>query len=623
MKLPAELGQPACARACQLVLPALCALLAACAGAPPLPLSSHHLKADPPVRGEPPPLAQAVPLPPTPSAMPAAKVERYSVVVSKMPVQDILFVIARDAKLNIDVHPGVTGMVTMSALDQTLTEILDRVSRQADMRYEIDGSNLTVMPDSPFLRHYRVDYLNVARSSQGALTSSTAIASGGGSGGGSGGSGSGNSSSTGLTNTGNNSFWQTLVGNLRDLLRETDKILPGTDSESTGAAKAVAAPAVPGTTAGTQSPALPGGLKAVAGSGAAAGAAAAAQQVTFREAASVIANPEAGVVSVRATMKQHQKVREFIDKAMTSVRRQVLIEGTIIEVDLADEYQQGINWGLLSQSGNLNLQLGPQGGVLPSGVPIGGVFPSLLSLTGAKQGLGGGRFDLTAALRLLESFGRTRVLSSPKLSMLNNQPAVLRVVDNIVYFTVSGTYTPAVLGTPASVAVTSTPNTVSVGFTLGVTPQIGADDEVTLLLRPTISRVTGYVNDPGIAVFMALARGGNSSLPELTSQVPQVQTREMESVIRVRGGMTAVLGGLMRDTGNNDTDSVPGSDYLGPAGELLKYRHRKTSKSELVIFLRPVIVTDASLQGDYARWRETLDSATSPVAAAQSRGVAP
>lgn len=609
------------------------ATLAACAARAPLPPSTHHLgtpAAVPQARapGEPPPLAATLPLPPKPAATPAPKAERYSVVVNKTPVQDILFVIARDAKLNIDIHPAVAGSVTMSALDQTLTEILDRISRQVDMRYELEGSNLSVMPDSPFLRTYRIEYPNVARAANAELGTTSSVG-----GGGSGGGGGGNASTSNLTNKSGNSFWATLVNNIRDLLRETDKILPGGSQEGGGQAGAAAAAGPGGAgpggagTGGAPAPASdsgaaarPGGAAAAAPSatGAANGTANAANartaqpSVTFREAASVIANPEAGVISVRATQRQHQRVREFIDRAMLSVRRQVMIEGTILEVELSDEYQQGINWSLLKQNGQFSLQTGPQGGALPSGVPIGGVFPAMATVTGSKVGIFGSSFDLTSVLRMLESFGRTKVLSSPRLSVLNNQPAMLRVVDNIVYFTVSGNYTPPANGSPATVTVSSTANTVSVGFTLGVTPQIGGDDEVTLLLRPTISRVTGYVDDPGIAVFMALARAGGTNLPEVVSRVPNVQTREMESVIKVRGGMTAVLGGLMRDSQSADTDGIPGANALGPAADLLKYKSGRQSKSELVIFLRPVIVTDASLQGDYAPLRQTLDEALRP-----------
>ena len=628
----------------------------------PQPISEHHLQAPSSAVGAPPELVPNVPLPPKPSSVVSPQAERYSVVVNKTPVQDLLFVIARDAKLNIDIHPGIKGSITMSALDQTLTEILDRVSRQVDMRYELEGTNLTVLPDSPFLRHYKVEYPNLKRVSEMSVGSTTSV-----SGGGSSSSGGSNGSSASITNSSSNQFWGTLVGNIKDLLRETDKVLPagagggaataGTGSASSDAAADVASPSSGGATAdpganagpsanagpaaasgseqglvdaaasvlGDAASALLGGADKAGKSGVTAGKGATKagggsvaaksqpqQGTIFRESASVIANAEGGIISVRATMKQHQKVREFIDRAMSSVRRQVLIEGTIVEVDLSDEFQQGINWSLLSQSGNLLIQSGPAGGAMPSGLPVTGVFPSMGLVSGAKKGLFGGPNDFQAAIRLLESFGRARVLSSPKISALNNQPAMLRVVDNLVYFTVSGTYTPATATTPPSVSVSSTANTASVGFTLGVTPQIGADNEVTLLLRPTISRVLSYVDDPAIGIFMSLARAGGSNIPEVTSRVPQIQTREMESVIKVRGGMTAVLGGLMRDSGSNSTDEIPGIGNLGVAGDLLRYKSRKSSKSELVIFLRPVIISDASLEGDYAPWRATLSRVTGP-----------
>jgi general secretion pathway protein D len=366
-------------------------------------------------------------------------------VVNKTAVEDILFVIARDAKLNIDIHPSVSGKVTMSALDQTLTEILDRIARQVDMRYELDGQNLTVMPDSPFLRHYQVEYLSVDRTAKGDLSSNSAV----------GGSNSGNASSSSLNNKSSNAFWNNLVANLRDLLRETDKVMPGSEGGSSasgsGSGAGGSAAGGSGSTAGSAASPLASALSAATGGGAGAGKSDAKSdgkadgksdgksdakadgkgnaggggQVTFREAASVIANPEAGVISVRATQRQHQKVREFIDRAMSNIRRQVMIEGTIIEVELNDEYQQGINWNLLKQTGTLSVQTGAQGGALPSGAPIGGLFPNMATVNASKTGVLGGKFDLTAVLRLLDSFGRTRVLSSPRLSVLKDRKSVV------------------------------------------------------------------------------------------------------------------------------------------------------------------------------------------------------
>jgi MSHA biogenesis protein MshL len=120
-----------------------------------------------------------------------------------------------------------------------------------------------------------------------------------------------------------------------------------------------------------------------------------------------------------------------------------------------------------------------------------------------------------------------------------------------------------------------------------------------LNLRPTISRLTGYVEDPGVALSLALARQGGATVPDISSRVPEIQTREMESIIKVSDGQIAVLGGLMREESANGEDAVPGAANLPGVGNLFRNRSRRSKKSELVIFLRPVIVREASLTGDY------------------------
>jgi type II secretory pathway component GspD/PulD (secretin) len=214
--------------------------------------------------------------------------------------------------------------------------------------------------------------------------------------------------------------------------------------------------------------------------------------------------------------------------------------------------------------------------------------------------------DIAAAVRLLESFGHTRVLSSPKISVLNNQTALIKVVENLVYFQLKTDYTPGTAGSPTTFTVTSTPSTVPVGFLMNVTPQIGANDEVVLNLRPTISRLSGFVEDPGVALSIALARQSGAQLPDVSSRVPEIQTREMESVIKVRDGQIAVLGGLMREESMQGVDQVPGAGRVPGVGELFKYRSKRGKKSELVIFLRPVVVRDPSIEGDYAPFRAML-----------------
>ena len=153
-----------------------CLLLAAC-GTQPVTPSAGHIKDEPRAAGNiPKPVQQAALLPPP---KPALKAETYSVVVNNVPVQELLFALARDARVNVDVHPGIEGNITLNALNQTLPQLLTRIAKQVDMRYELDGPNLVVMPDAPFLRNYKVDYLNMSREATSNVSIATQIATAG------------------------------------------------------------------------------------------------------------------------------------------------------------------------------------------------------------------------------------------------------------------------------------------------------------------------------------------------------------------------------------------------------------------------------------------------------------
>lgn len=573
-----------------------CSMLAAC-GTQPVTPSAGHIKDEPrPAGNIPKPVQQAAPLPPP---KPALKAETYSVVVNKVPVQELLFALARDAKVNVDIHPGIEGGVTLNALNQTLPQLLTRIAKQVDMRYELDGPNLAVMPDAPFLRNYKVDYLNMSRDATSNVSIATQISTTGTGAGAAGGGTGNNNSTTSVTNKSNNRFWDTLVQNIKDILRETDKVLPEGSSETTteqagnqsttGTGAAATArqsssrnSAAPTNLAGSPNPAtLITDNTTVT------------RRTTFREAASVIANPENGLLSVRATGRQHEKIREFIDQVMSSAKRQVLIEATVVEVRLSDQYQQGINWSSLrNDSTGFNLTQGKIG-TLPSGVNPG-VSPGIFTLGYANPNSVIG--NIAATIQLLESFGNVKVLSSPKISVLNNQTALLKVVDNKVYFTIGVTITPGTVNSPQLIVYTTTVNTVPVGFVMSVTPQIDDTDTVTLNVRPTISRITGYVNDPS----PPLADAG------VVSKIPEIQTREMESILKVSSGQTAIMGGLMQDSVDNLKDAIPGLSKLPVIGGAFAYRNETSTKSELVIFLRPIVIKEASLDGDYKAYRNFL-----------------
>ena len=568
--MPGALGAGIGGSVGKLSLAVLAFLLAACSHAPMEQSGGHVVPEESAPSGSVPPPVQISTILPKPKA--ASRPETYSVVVNGVKVQELLFALARDAKLNIDIHPGIVGAVTLNAVDQTLQQLLSRISKQVDMRWELDGPNLVVMPDSPYLRIYKIDYVNMERTTQGTVGVSTQIATPGAttSGGAGGGGGGVNASSTTVRNTSDNKFWATLEKNIRDILHETDKILPGPGQQPAGIPPGQAPPG------GAPQPGTPP----------------AAPNTTFREAASVIANPEAGVLSIRATSRQHEKLEEFIDQIMANVRRQVLIEATIAEVQLNNQYQQGIDWNVF-KTGSAGFNVAQN-----SAAVAGVVNPVLFNLGYVASGI-------TASVKLLESFGNVRVLSSPKLSVINNQTAILKVVDNRVYFTIKADTTTNL--NTAITTFTTTPNIVPVGFVMNITPQISDTDIVLLNVKPTISSIIANVNDPNPSLANPCGFGvQNCTITPIVSNIPVIQTREMESLIKINSGQISVLGGLIQDSINDIEDVVPGLGSLPGLGALFTQRKKVNSKTELVIFLRTVVVKDPSIDGDFRSLRSMV-----------------
>lgn len=540
-----------------------------------------------------------------PPPIPKPKEQTYSIVVNEVPVKEILFALARESKLNVDIHPSIQGRVTLNAVDQTLPAILERLARQVNLTYKIDNNVLFIGPDLPVLRTYKVDYVNMSRDTTGfigvaaeiagtgrsASTGATGSASSAGSTA-SGGPAS-NSSRTQVASISKHHFWETLIANVKDILAETDKeVLISRNAGATVETETPPAAAAPDAAGATPAASSPSGS---AGRSAERGADSARRSAEAREddrleyktlfAATVIANQEAGVITVRATSKQHEKVQEFLDKVMASVRRQVLIEATIVEVQLNDSFQAGIDWSRLAGRLVLSSMLGPQ---LATTVTAASVVRADNS-PGLIAGYVNDKGSINASVQLLKQFGNTKVLSSPKLMVLNNQTAVLKVVDNLVYFTIQSQISQSLTGGAGTnlQSVTTTANTVPVGVVMSVTPQITDTGLVNINVRPTVSSLIRYVQDP------------NPQISALTNQgIPEIQVREMESVLQVNSGNTAILGGLMQDIIRGNTDRVPGLSNLPYAGQAFQGRSFSNKKTELVVFLRPTVIQNASLESE-------------------------
>jgi len=550
--------------------------LSGCAQEPRIAQSQGHISLPPPAQ-----VASAIPAPvQVPTQLPPPKIQAkpitYNVVVTEVPAKELLFSLARDSKLNIDVHPNIQGVVTLNAINETLPAILDRIAYQVNIRYKLEGNTLIVTPDSPYLKTYRVDYVNLTRKTTSSIGVSAQVATTGtgaatGSGGTSGG-GAGNSSSTTVTSTSNNEFWEVLTANIRDILKSTRSVSQSAEDKNARVeavrsareerlqqANAVAR-------AGQAAPQL---FNSVFGQG--------AQTQLEDKKDDVIVNPVSGSVIVLASEVQHKLVQQYLDGVINSANRQVLIEATIVEVTLKDQFRAGIDWSRVTA-------LAGTGFNFTNPANLVSAVTGFATLTYQNK-----NSNFKAELEMLESFGDTRVLSSPKLLMLNNQTSLLKVVDNLVYFSVQvtpGSTSTSGAVTPATYSTTA--HTVPVGVIMAVTPQVNDSGRITLIVRPTITRKNGDATDPN----PDLKNAG------VTNNVPIIQVREMESVLQATSGETIILGGLMQDDVAKNRDGLPGLTDNVVTNIALGSRERKATQTELVIFLRPTVITNPSLSSD-------------------------
>ena len=511
-------------------LSTLIVMLSGCANQPTVDMSAGHVIDEEPPALEAPPIVDAAPVVPEPRKAPP--VETYTVVVKEVPVVDLLFSLARDAGLELDLQTSQDRAVTLNAVDRPLGELLSRIAQQAELRYTLRGSNLVIQDDDPYWHNYAIDYVNVTRTSVGQVGVATQIATAGGSVGEDGqqqrGDGQGNISKTTVNNASNNDFWASLEEGLESILAER------VDS---------------------------------------------ATAVSPAEHDPVIVNAMSGVITLLGTQSQHRRAQEYLDKIMSNSQRQVLIEMTIVEVELSDNFQAGVDWKRLSA----NEGQGSNGISFQTDLLGANLSTSPFVAIGYNSDDPDGS-SISATVRLLQQFGDTKVLSSPKIMALNNQTALLKVVNETVFFTIELDVRDATVNLPERRTFTSELHTVPIGLVMSVTPQISGSGYVSLNIRPTISRITGYAVDPAPRLAGA----------EFDNLIPEIQVREIESLLQVVNGRTVVLGGLMQNEQVSNKDGVPGLSKIPGVGKLFSYSSDELVKTELVIFLRPTIVSNGT-----------------------------
>lgn len=560
----------------------LCTLLMdGCANTPPMPPEGHIVPPQPIEGTIPSPVAHSLfPSIPEHTIPREAYAEVYTISVADMPVRDLLYALARDANLNVDIHPKVHGQVTLNIIDQTLPRILERIAQQVDLRFEEEGSTLVVTPDQAYLYTYQVNYLNLRRKVSSGMSLSSQISASSEWGGKQEKNPRGKSTIV-VDNISENTFWTTLTENIRSILASNSNQEEQTQTDFLSEKLLLDAAEKADSIQGKKDTS-----KEINNTLENADFGNKTQQLNQkRNNHMVIANPQSGLITVRATSSQHAEIQLFLDQVMAGARRQVRIEATVVEIRLNDHFQSGVDWtafrDLASNRSVRRTVLTENTDNQRAEIVTDENAVFAMNLVSPGSGIGNITAtinNITAAVRLLEQFGDTQVLSTPKLVALNNQVAILKVVDNEVYFTMEKNEKDDNGNTITT--FTSTVHTVPIGLVMNVLPQISPSDEVSLIVRPTITRIVDFVTDPN----------PDLAKENVVSRVPKIQVREMESMLSVRSGQVAVIGGLMTNVVNKDRDTVPGLSDIPFLGKLFEHRKETTSKTELVIFMRPTVV---------------------------------
>lgn len=284
---------------------------------------------------------------------------------------------------------------------------------------------------------------------------------------------------------------------------------------------------------------------------------------------------QGGLLLVLGTAHQHQQIAEFLRKLKESISTQVIIEAKIIEVTLDNEFKSGINWSQLGGDVHFTALLGSQASQRSAHAAR-----DVFTLSVKHE-------EFSSVLNLVKKFGTVRTLSNPRLTVMNNQPALLKVATNEVFFHLEVERYFQTEGKPDVENISSDALTVPIGLVMIVQPSVNLQTgEIMMSLRPTISRVQKEVEDPAVAI---------KSQQKVKSTVPVVQVREFDSVLKIKSGQVLVMGGLMEDRSSYTSASIPGVDSIPLFGELAKGKDDDRKITELVIFLTAHIVDDPSI----------------------------
>ena len=507
-------------------------------------------------------------LPPLKIELPKAREpleERFSLTFDNVPASQFFIAIVSGTRYNMLVHPEVAGTISVNLKDVTLFEALDSIRELYGYDYKVEGTRIFIKPLTVQTRVFHVNYMTGVRKGSSDIRVTSGSVSGAPSGSTASGAGGIATPATGSGSTSHS--------------LDTSKINTSSTSDFWSELKT--------------------SLEAIVGSS--------------KDGRSVVISPQSGVIMVRAMPEELHSVEAYLKATQISVDRQVILEAKILEVQLNDNFQSGINWAsFASFRGNTlnrnSIGFASPGSTLaplsPDGVPSsmssnigsgavgvpgfiatpGAVLGATSQAVGSLFGLAFQTSNFAALISFLESQGTVHVLSSPRIATMNNQKAVLKIGTDELFVTNVLPTTNTVTGSVTNITAPSvTLQSYFSGVVLDVTPQIDERGNIILHIRPSVSQVTS-VNK---SIDVGGARPFN--LP-----VPSSNTSETDSVVRGRDGHIIAIGGLMRQSSTSDRSQVPGAGDVPVVGALFRNTNQVMQKRELVILLKPTIIQEDS-----------------------------
>ncbi|WP_440903005.1 pilus (MSHA type) biogenesis protein MshL [Catenovulum sp. SX2] len=468
---------------------------------------------------------------------PLADDKRYDIEAQAVAIEPFFRNLVADTALNLVVHPSVSGDLTLSLKGVTLAEVVEIVKDIYGYDIRLKGRLLQIFPAGMRTETISVDYLAMQRFG----ASFTSITSGGVSNSRNATNNNGNNSNLGLSGQQAN---QTNGNNLANSSANGTSIVSNTQNDFWQELRTA--------------------LNTL---------------LAAQEGRSIIVNPQAGLVTVRAFPDEIRNIRQFLSATEQQMQRQVILEAKVIEVSLNDGYQQGIEWETVLGSIDTTTI-----GSVRTGANLGDTITNVL---GGITSLSFNNGDFAGLIRLLETQGNVQVLSSPRLTAANNQKAVIKVGTDEYFVTEVSTTT--VTGT----ATTSTPNIelepFFSGIALDVTPQINSDGQVILHVHPSVIDTTEQVK------VVTLDQ------QSFTLPLAQSNVRESDTIIKANSGEIVVIGGLMQTIERDNDSKTPILGDIPVLGELFKSKSKSRQKKELIIMIKPTVVGKGTWQQQLQR----------------------